>query len=204
MELILENCAPYSPHIEAKCLARNEQKAMEVLKQALDELKKAEHQMRDKEYNELFSKYTEAYNTIEGKHVSEDKAENNHLQHDVYKTAEGLYVTAEQAPFYNAFKVHEGIYLKQNKVTFDTRDLIYEGDYAIIAAIKISRDANLAALEQENEAYAQELNEDKQGSLKQGPYESLTGKLTEGGVEGEVEVEVTAPGSHYVSEFSQS
>ena len=38
MDLSLETCEIFSPNIEAKCLARNEKKAMEILKPQLQKL----------------------------------------------------------------------------------------------------------------------------------------------------------------------
>ena len=139
MDLSLETCEIFSPNIEAKCLARNEKKAMEILKQALEELEKAKHQMLKNEYSKLFNEYTQAYEIIAGKHVDEAQAINTHNQHDVYKTAEGKYVTEEQAVFYNAIKVQEGINLVQNQAVLNAKNLIYSGDDAIIAAIRVAK-----------------------------------------------------------------
>ena len=139
MELYLDKCETFSPNIEAKCLAKNEKRAMDTLKQALDELEKAKHQMPENEYIKLFDQYTQAYQIIADKYVDEEHAINTHNQHEVYKTAEGKYVAKEQAETLNAVLVTEGINLIQNHAVLNARDLIYKGDDAITAAIRIAK-----------------------------------------------------------------
>lgn len=191
MELRLEKCEIFSPNIEAKCLAKNEKKALEVLKQALEELEKVKHLIQEQEYKRLFEGYNQAYQTISSKHINEQDALNTHNQHEVYKTVEGKYVEQKEYEQFGGKKISEGINIIQNYAVIEAQNLINSGDEVITAAIRLAK--KRSSRDSANKKAQKKLDE----ATEDDQILSLNDEVTEQVVDITGEV-----GEHYISQYT--